>query len=118
MIPTRIHAAIDWAAVGGVEMMGHCRLFSPRVRRLFRASARAHAGYAAVTNYELGLGPLPMRMHLAMDAVIGTGLIGAGLILREEPAPVRALLIGMGLTELALVSLTDPVPGHRRTRQA
>jgi hypothetical protein len=52
-----------------------------------------------------------------MDAVIGTGLIGAGLLLREEPVPVRALLIGMGLTELALVSLTELVPGHGRTRR-
>ena len=118
MIPTRVHAAIDWVAVAGVELMGHCGLFSRRVQALFRGSARVHACYAAVTDYELGAGVLPMPAHLALDTAIGTGLIGAGLVLRDEPAPVRALLVGMGLTELLLVSLTDRTPGRRSLRRA
>jgi hypothetical protein len=115
MIPTRLHAAIDWAAVPVVESMGWCPLFSPRIRRLFRTSARAHAAYAAMTEYELGAGPLPMRAHLAADAVIGATLIGAALTLRE-PAPTRALLLAMGLTELTLVSLTERRAPVRRGR--
>ena len=115
MIPTRVHAAIDWVVVLGVERMGRCGLFSRRVQDLFRGSARVHAVYAAATDYELGAGLLPA--HLALDAAIGTGFIGAGLVLREEPAPVRALLVGMGLTELALVSLTDRAPGRRVARR-
>ena len=118
MIPTRVHAAIDWAAVLGVELMGRCGLFSPRVRELFKGSARAHACYAAMTDYELGAGVLPVPAHLALDVAIGTGLIGAGLAMRDEPGPVRALLVGMGLTELALVSLTDRAPGRRIARRA
>ena len=90
MVPTRIHAAIDWAAVLGVELMGHCPLFSPRVQWLLKASARVHAAYAAATDYELGAGALPMRTHLAMDAAVGMGLIGTGMAWRDEPAPVRA----------------------------
>ena len=112
MIPTRVHAVIDWIAVVGVELMGRCGLFSPRVRDLFKGSARVHACYAAATGYELGAGVLPMPAHLALDTAIGTGLIGAGLAMRDEPAPVRALLVGMGLTELLLVSLTDRAPGR------
>jgi hypothetical protein len=118
MIPTRIHAAVDWAAVIGVEMMGHCALFSPRVQRLFRSSARLHAAYASLTDYELGIGILPMPAHLALDTAVGFGLIGAGLTLRDEPAPVRVLLAGMGLTELLLVSLTDREPPYRHGRRA
>lgn len=118
MIPTRIHAAIDWTAVAGVELMGRCGLFSRRVQDLFRASARVHACYAVATDYELGAGVLPMPAHLAIDTAMGTGLIGAGLAMRDEPAPVRALLVGMGLTELLLVSLTDRAPGRRRARRA
>jgi alpha-D-ribose 1-methylphosphonate 5-triphosphate diphosphatase PhnM len=34
--------------------------------------------------------------------------------MRDGPAAVRALLVGMGLTELLLVSLTDRAPGRRR----
>ena len=118
MIPTRVHAAIDWVAVVGVELMGRCGLFSRRVQDLFKGSARVHAVYAAATDYELGAGVLPVPAHLALDVAIGTGLIGAGLTMRHEPAPVRALLVVMGLTELALVSLTDPAPGRRSARRA
>ena len=117
-MPTRVHGVIDWIAVVGVELMGRSRLFSRRVQDLFRGSARVHAVYAAAANYELGAGLLPVPAHLALDAAIGTGLIGAGLIMREEPAPVRALLVGMGLTELLLVSLTDRAPGRRVARRA
>ena len=35
-----------------------------------------------------------------------------------KPAPGRALLVGMGLTELLLVSLTDRAPGRRVARRA
>jgi hypothetical protein len=126
VIPTRVHAAIDWVAVVGVELMGRCGLFSRRVQDLLKSSARVHAVYAAATDYELGAGVLPVPAHLALDTAIGTGLIGAGLAMRGEPGPVRALLVGMGLTELALVSLTDRAPsrpsglppGRRNARQA
>ena len=115
MIPTRVHAAIDWAAVVGVKLMGRCGLFSLRVQDLFKGSARVHAVYAAATDCELGAGVLPVPAHLALDVAIGTGLIGASLAMRDQPAPVRALPVGMGLSELALVSLTDPARGHRRS---
>ena len=60
------------------------------------SSARVHALHAAATDYELGAGVLPMPAHLALDTAIGTGLIPAGLAMRDEPAPVRALPAGMG----------------------
>ena len=77
MIPTRVHAAIDWIAVVAAELMGRSGLFSRRVQALFRGSARVHACYAAATDYELGAGVLPVPAHLALDTAIGTGLIGA-----------------------------------------
>jgi len=118
MVPTRFHAAIDWAAVLGVELLGHCPCFSPRVQALLRGSARFHAAYAAATDYELGAGPLPMPAHLAIDAAVGAGLIAAGAALRDEPAPVRAMLVGMGLTELLLVSMTEHAPRREHGAQA
>jgi hypothetical protein len=118
MIPTRVHAAIEWIAVVGVELMGRCGQFSRRVRELFKGSARMHACYAAMSDYELGAGVLPMPAHLALDVAVGTGLIGAGLAMRDGPGQVRALLVGMGLTELALVSLTDRAPGRPAVRRS
>jgi hypothetical protein len=113
MIPTHIHAAVDWAAVVGVEMMGHCAPFRSRAQRLVKSSARLHAVYAGVTDYELGEGMLPMPVHLALDTAVG-----AGLTLRDEPPPVRALLVGMGLTELLLVSRTEREPLSRHEQRA
>ena len=110
MIPTRVHAAIDWDAVFGVELMGRCGLLSRRVQDLFRGSARVHAVYAAATDYELGAGVLPVPAHLALDAAIRTRLVGAKLVPSDEPAPQCGALLGMSLTELLLVSLTDRAP--------
>ncbi len=87
--------------------MGRCGLFSRRVQELSECSARTHACHAAATDYEPGAGVLPVPTHLALDVAVGTGLIGAGLAMRDEPAPVRALLVGMGLAELLPVSLAD-----------
>jgi hypothetical protein len=114
MISTRSHAIIDWLAVLGVELLGRLGPLSRRVRALLKGSARLHAGYALATDYQLGLGLLPVSAHLALDTAVGAGLIGAGLIWRDEPQPVRMLLIAMGVTELLLVSVTRRDPRYRR----
>jgi hypothetical protein len=117
MVSIRSHAIIDWLAVFGVELLGRLGPLNRRVRTLLKGSARLHAGYALATDYPLGLGFLPVSAHLAADMAVGAGLIGAGLIWRDEPQTMRMLLVGMGLTELLLVSLTRRAPGYRR-RQA
>jgi hypothetical protein len=59
-----------------------------------------------------------MRGHLAIDAAIGAGYFAAGLLMRNEPVSVRCMLIGLGLTELLLVSLTEPAPRRGRVHRA
>jgi hypothetical protein len=77
-----------------------------------------HALYAVTTDYKFGVGPLPMRGYLAVDAGIGVRYCAAGLLLRVEPVSVRCMLTGMGLTELLLVSLTEPMPRRGRAHPA
>ena len=85
MISTRLHGAIDYgvaAALGGISTSR--RLPLP-VRGVLRAAGAYHTGYAALTDYEAGLLPrLTMRQHLALDALGGLALCGAGLAMRRR----------------------------------
>ncbi len=111
MITTRLHGAIDYAVaalLGGLASSGR---LPPAVRATLGGASLAHTGYAALTDYEAGLSPrLTMRQHLALDAVAGAALCGAGLLMRRQPAGARALLVAVGLSELAVVAFSDTTP--------
>ena len=84
------------------------------VRGVLRAAGAYHTGYAALTDYEAGLLPrLTMRQHLALDALGGLALCGAGLAMRRQPGEARALLVGIGLLELGVVALSRAEPADR-----
>ncbi|SHJ07120.1 protein of unknown function [Roseomonas rosea] len=111
MIPTRIHGLIDYgvaALLGGLAMAPGL----PRpVRRTLGAAAAYHTAYSLLTDYEGGVTPaLSMRQHLALDAMGGAALIGAGLSLRRASEADRALLVGLGTIELAVVALSSNAP--------
>jgi hypothetical protein len=111
MIPTRLHGVIDYAvalALGGLSLS---RVFPPPVRKVLGSAAAFHASYAMVTDYEAGLRPdIGMRQHLALDALGGAALCGAGLLMRRQPTGARAFLLAAGLAELAVVALSSPQP--------
>jgi hypothetical protein len=77
VIPTRVHGAID-------QVVGPALVIAPTLLRLGRTSpegitARAVGGvqsaYSNVTDYETSIKKLvPMRYHLALDAVGGAAL--------------------------------------------
>lgn len=114
MISTRLHGMIDYgvaALLGGMALSGSL----PRpVRRVLGVTSAYHTGYATQTDYEAGVRPrVTMRQHLALDALGGAALCGAGLLMRRQPAGARALLVAAGLAELAVVALssTEPASG-------
>ncbi|MBP0443247.1 DUF4336 domain-containing protein [Roseomonas sp. SSH11] len=107
-IPTRIHGMIDYgvaALLGGLALSPGL----PRpVRRALGSAAAYHTAYSVLTDYEGGTYPaISMRQHLALDAMGGAALIGAGLSLRRVSDADRALLVGLGLVELAVVALSS-----------
>ncbi|WP_462119376.1 hypothetical protein [Methylorubrum extorquens] len=53
---------------------------------------------------------LSIRTHLVLDALSALTFVGAGILMRREPARDRALLVGLGLAELACVALSDDKP--------
>lgn len=113
-IPTRLHGIIDYgvaAAMGGLALLPALPV---PVRRVLGAGACFHTVYSLLTDYEGGLrASLTMRQHLLLDAAGGAALGGAGLLMRRQPAGLRAALVAAGLAELLVVALssTDPVRG-------
>jgi hypothetical protein len=108
LIPSRLHGLIDYGVAAMLGGIAASRALPPSVRGLLGAAGVYHTTYSAVTDYEMGLTPrLTMRQHLGLDALGGVALLGAGLVMRRQPAGARTLLIGLGLTELAVVALSE-----------
>ncbi len=111
MISTRSHGLIDYAVASLLGGLSTRASLAPPVRRILGAAGAGHAGYAAMTDYEAGLqARLTMRQHLALDAIGGAALLGAGLFMRRQPAASRALLIALGASELVVVALSSATP--------
>jgi len=110
-ISTRLHGAIDYGVAALLGGLSAFRALPPSVRGVLGAAGAYHAGYSVLTDYEAGLqARLTMRQHLALDALGGAALCGAGLLLRRQPRGARALLLGAGLAELAVVALSSARP--------
>jgi hypothetical protein len=85
--------------------------WSPTVTRLLTAAGTTTAVYSLFTRYELGVVKLlPMKAHLAMDAVQGGMLMAAGALLEDEEDDVRMALGAIGGFEIAVTALTQPRP--------
>jgi len=111
MISTRLHGLIDYGMAALLGGLSASRALPPPVSRLLGAAGAYHAGYAALTDYEGGLTPaLSMRQHLALDAIGGAALVAAGLAMQRQSDATRALLVGIGVTELVVTALSSSAP--------
>jgi hypothetical protein len=111
LISTRLHGVIDYAAAALLGSLSQARALPSPVRAALGTASAYHTSYAMVTDYEAGFRPvLTMRQHLALDAAGAAALCGAGLLMRRQPPGARALLIGAGLAELAVVALSSAQP--------
>jgi hypothetical protein len=110
MISTRLHGLIDYgvsALLGGLSI---CPAVPPAARRALGTASAYHTAYSVLTDYEGGVKPLlSMRQHLMLDVLGGAALLGTGLATRRSDG-TRALLIGAGLAELAVVALSSTTP--------
>jgi hypothetical protein len=111
MISTRLHGLIDYGVAALLGGLAACPAVPPAARRALGTASAYHTGYSLLTDYEGGVKPLlSMRQHLMLDALGGAALLGTGLAMRRESDGARALLIGTGLAELAVVALSSTVP--------
>ena len=116
MISTRLHGFIDYAVALLLGGLAASRSLSPPVRRALGSAGAYHASYSVLTDYEAGMRPwLTMRQHLVLDALGAVALGGAGLLVRQQRPGERALLVAVGLAELAVVALSRAAPASGPT---
>ena len=113
MIPTRVHAVVDYLLPLGIAVLGRSGAFSGRMRRLMTVGPAWNVGYSVATRYEGGAFPLlSMRQHLACDVAGALSFLAAGLLWRKEPPEHRLLAAAIGLSELVVIAMTDRTPGR------
>jgi hypothetical protein len=118
VVPTKVHGAVDYATVSALAVAPRLlHLNGMRSSSLMpRAIATTGSVVAPLTDYELGVKRvIPMRAHLAVDALSGLALAGGPWLTGSARQGTRYwlphALIGAG--ELALAATTKTRPGSR-----
>ncbi len=114
-IPTKVHGALDYATAALLLALPRLLHWDKTLTRRVQIAAVGTALYSAVTRYEWGVPAvklLPMPGHLALDAASGALFCAAPLLLPDEPPPTQALLVGIGLFELLVTSLSQSQPAN------
>jgi hypothetical protein len=111
IISTRLHGMLDYLTAGALMVTPRALGWSAGVTRMMTSAALGTISYSALTNYELGLTRvLPMRVHLALDALSAALFCGGPLLFPDEKARVRVSLAGIGLFEFAVTLLSQARP--------
>src|SRR5918993_2760717 len=101
-MPTHVHGVVDYVVGATLAILPRALGWSGAPARLLEGAGVGAIAYSLLTNYELGVvRVLPMKAHLALDALSGGMLIGAAAMLDDEDDDVRATLAGIGLFEIA-----------------
>src|SRR4051812_28237827 len=107
-MPTHIHGVVDYVVGAALTVLPRALGWSGRPAQLLEGAGAGAIAYSMMTNYELGfVRALPMKAHLALDALSGGMLIGAAVMMDDEDDNVRATLAGIGLFEIAAALTTQ-----------
>ncbi|HYF64626.1 MAG TPA: hypothetical protein VD886_17510 [Herpetosiphonaceae bacterium] len=117
IISTFVHGVLDYLTALAGLALPHVLGWNDDAKVLLNAAAGAVVLSSLVTRYELSvIKRLPMKAHLALDALNGALLIAAPLLWLRENSAVTTFIIGMGVMELAVVLLTktqSPLEANR-----
>ena len=110
-VSTLQHGVVDYTWSALMPILPRLLGANAEATRIFDAVAATGAVQSVMTDYETGLVKvMPMQAHLAMDGMIGVGLIGAAALMTRQPPEVRLALLGAGLFAIATAAMTDPIP--------
>jgi hypothetical protein len=110
-ISTTMHGAIDYMTGAALIALPQLIDMPPAVAALVRGAGVGALAYSAITDYELGaVKLLPMKGHLALDAMSGATFLLAPLTYPNLSSGLTALLMGIGAFELGATFLTEPTP--------
>lgn len=111
LFSTKTHGVLDYTTVATLLVLPRVLNWSPTVRTLVTGSALATLGASLLTKYELGaFKVIPMRGHLALDAISGATFAAAPFLFPDEDATVKGILAGLGVFELMAAFTTDTEP--------
>lgn len=116
LFSTKTHGVLDYLTVAQLIALPRMLGWSSGVTNLLTGAAINTLGYSLLTRYELGAYKvLPMKGHLALDAVSGATLLAAPMFFPKESTTVKAALIGLGVFEImaSLSTETEPSFGEQ-----
>jgi hypothetical protein len=109
MMSTKTHAVEDYLTSSTLPFVARNSNISPKTRRVFDTFAAVAGAQSMMTDYEGGmLRVLPMRVHLASDALIGVGLLALAVLSPNQPKADRWALAGLGMFSLVSALMTNP----------
>ena len=115
-IPTKFHAFEDYTTAAALPAVARALGWSPKVRWVLDGVACLTTAQSLLTDYEGGAARVvPMQAHLAADVVIGAGLIGAAVLMDDQPKLARLTMAGVGAYAIALAAVARPEPADRAT---
>jgi hypothetical protein len=111
LFSTRMHGMLDYLTVGILFTLPRALGWSGQVTRMMSSAALSTLGYSLLTRYELGLFKvLPMKAHLALDAMSGAAFCSAPWLFPNEEMSVTGTMAGLGLFEIAVALTTETEP--------
>jgi hypothetical protein len=115
VISTAAHGVLDYATAGALIMLPRLLSVPERVSTLMTGAGLVTFAYSLMTRYELGLFKrISMRMHLMLDAGSAALFVLSPVMLRHQLPQIKSLLIGIGLFEMAVVSMSESEPPRSR----
>lgn len=107
-ISTKAHGVLDFLTVGFAlafpRVLDCNKTFTNAVTML----ALGKLGYGLLTRHELAAHRwIPMKAHLAMDAVGGVALCALPFLTDEDDLAARCCAIGMGVFDIVAAPLTE-----------
>ena len=112
-IPTTVHGVLDYMTAGLMFALPRVLGWGQCATRVMDIAGSGAVAYSLLTKYELGLVKvLPMKGHLALDAISGAALIGAAALMDEEDPDVLATIAGVGAFEIAAALMSQSTPWH------
>jgi hypothetical protein len=114
LISTRTHGILDYVTAGFALTFPRLLRCSDGFTNAVTMLALGKLGYSMLTKHELGLAKvIPMKVHLAMDAVGGAAMAALPFVMDEDDPTAVACAVGMGLFDIAAAPMTQTIDVER-----
>lgn len=114
-ISTQMHGVLDYVSAGTLLALPRMLGWGNGITNAMTVAGLTTLTYSLLTRYELGAAKvLPMQTHLALDGMSGLLLAGLPMLFPNERKE-SALLVGLGLFEVAASLLTEEHSPIERT---